>query len=121
MDSQVNNKSSFDLEPRTFEFAKSVVSFSHKLARGNINFSLIDQLTRSASSVGANYIEANESISKKDFYYRLRICRKEAKESNYWLKLIISANSQWEKDAKPLLQESMELVKIFSAIINRNT
>ncbi len=75
------------------------------------------QLVRSSGSVGANYIEANESLSKKDFVYRIKICRKEAKESTFWLKLINETNDlSNHKEAEKLIQESIELKKIFSAI-----
>lgn len=82
------------------------------------NIEDIKQVTRSSGSVGANYIEANESFSKKDFAFRIKICRKEAKESAYWLRLILETNENIpnEKDGKLLLLESIELKKIFSSI-----
>jgi four helix bundle protein len=77
---------------------------------------------RASSSVGANYIEANEALSKKDFIFRLRICRKEAKESAYWTRLIMESNevTPEEKEGKALYQESVELKKIFSSIISKS-
>ena len=78
----------YDLEDRTEKFAKDVIQFCRKLPKSTINFELISQVVRAAGSVGANYIEANEALSKKDFANRIKICRKEAKESRYWLKLI---------------------------------
>ena len=75
------------------------------------------QLMRSCSSVGANYIEANESLSKKDFLMRIRICRKEAKESGYWLRLVEPATPNLRDERDSLLQESKELMKIFGSII----
>ena len=77
----------YDLEERTYQFAKKIVLFSHKLPRTISNIEDGKQLIRSSGSVGANYIEANESLSKKDFVMRVKICRKEAKESIYWLSL----------------------------------
>ena len=78
------------------------------------------QVIRSSGSVGANYIEANESLSKKDFILRIKICRKEAKETGYWLKLLDIQNEQMEKERKDLVQESTELTKIFGAILQKS-
>ena len=79
------------------------------------------QLTRSSGSVGANYIEANEALSKKDFILRVKICRKEAKESRYWLKLIDTNNDpQLEKERIELIQETTELMNIFGSIIRKS-
>ncbi|KKR35544.1 MAG: hypothetical protein UT67_C0001G0049 [Candidatus Magasanikbacteria bacterium GW2011_GWA2_40_10] len=89
------------------------------LPKNTINFKLIDQVIRSGTSMGANYREANETETKKDFQYRIRICRKEGKETIYWLKLIIEANSDFKTRIEPLLQETGELVKIFAAIIEK--
>jgi four helix bundle protein len=81
---------------------------------------LISQVVRSASSVGANYIEANEALGKKDFAYKIRICRKEAKETRYWLRLIVAVNHDLEKNVKDLIQESTELMNIFGAILKKS-
>lgn len=109
----------YDLQERTLKFAKDIIQFCKKLPRNIINDELIKQLIKASGSGGANYIEANESLSKKDFYHRIRICRKESKESRYWLRLIISANSKFEKDADPYDQESLELTRIFGSIIEK--
>jgi four helix bundle protein len=77
----------------------------------------VKQVIRSSGSVGANYIEANEALSKKDFFMQIKICRKEAKESRYWLKLIGANESIGEKNA--LIQEATELMNIFGAILRR--
>ena len=112
----------FDLEERTFVFAQSVRLFITKLPRTITNIEDIKQLARSSGSVGANYIEANESISKKDFAHRIKVCRKEAKETKYWLKLLfLSENESLEKERAVLLDEAMQLVKIFNAIIEKST
>ena len=80
------------------------------------------QLIRSSGSVGANYIEANESLSKKDFLFRLRVCRKEAKESSYWLELVgKNTDQEAQKTARQLYEEAKELVCIFSAIITKSS
>lgn len=110
----------FDLEERTLEFGKRVIRLAKALPRNTVNFELISQAIRSGTSVGANYREANESLSKKDFVMRIKICRKEAKETHYWLELIIEANPEFETKIKDLLAESMELVKIFSAILAKS-
>lgn len=117
-----NSKPKYDLEERTFEFAKNV----RRVLR-NIKYDIIidedkKQLTRSSGSVGANYIEANESLSKKDFSYRIKICRKEAKESSYWLSLIenqIDIN-EIRSEFNKLVQEADELKKIFSSIYEKS-
>lgn len=108
----------YDLEARTFEFAKRVRLFIRKLPRGIPNMEDGKQVVRSSGSVGANYIEANESLSKKDFVMRVKISRKEAKESKYWLELVdIGENKVLEQERQYLVNECAELVKIMSAII----
>jgi four helix bundle protein len=110
----------YDLDDRTFCFARDVRFFLRSVPFDIINIEDIKQLTRSSGSVGANYIEANESFSSKDFRFRLMICKKEAKESLYWLKLLyLKGNQKLDRDRKILIREADELVKIFSAIIRR--
>lgn len=106
----------YDLEDRTFKFAQDVIKFCNKLNKNTINIELIKQLIRSAGSVGANYIEANESLSKKDFIMRVKICRKEAKETRYWLNLIQSDSI----DKKDLIDEVTQLMKIFGSILEKS-
>jgi len=108
---------SFDLENRTMEFAKRIVRMCKVLPNNTVNFKLIDQIIRSAGSVGANYREANDSLSKKDFLMRMKIARKESKETEFWLNLIIEANKEMESKINNLLIESIEIRKILSAII----
>ena len=111
----------YDLERRTFDFAKRVRAFVKKLPRTIANIEDVRQLIKASGSVGANYIEANNALSKKDFAMRVKICRKEAKESNYFLRLLDSGTNQevvGERDW--LVQESGELVKIFSSILFRS-
>jgi four helix bundle protein len=108
----------YDLEDRTLKFAKETREFVKKLAHTIANCEDMKQLVRSSGSVGANYIEANESLSKKDFAMRIKICRKEAKESKYWLMLIdCPENILSERDS--LIQEAGELTKIFGAILEK--
>ncbi|HZJ35045.1 MAG TPA: four helix bundle protein [Gillisia sp.] len=111
----------YDLEERTFQFAKGIRLFIKSLEKTIANFEDIKQVVRSSGSVGANYIEANESLSKKDFVFRIKISRKEAKESIYWLRLINETNELANKKvAEELIQESTELKKIFSSIIEKS-
>jgi len=85
------------------------------------NREYIRQLLRSSASIGANYIEANESLSKKDFLMRIKICRKEAKESCYWLRLVeVGSNRELERERADLTKESSELMMIFSAIMRKS-
>ena len=115
------NSKQYDLEDRTLEFAKMVRSFVKKLPKTTGNFEDGKQLVRSSGSVGANYIEANEAVSKKDFIFRIRLCRKEAKESCYWLKLIDTNDSEDLETLKALLHtESTELMKIFGSILHKS-
>lgn len=107
----------YDLEARTLKFAREVREFIKKLPKTIGNFEDGKQLIRSSGSVGANYIEANEALSKKDFAMRIKICRKEAKETEYWLNLISVFNL--DKDKQKLIDESIELRKIFGAIIEK--
>ena len=111
----------FDLEERTFLFAKEVRAFIKKLPGLSSNIEDSKQLIRSSGSIGANYIEANEAISNKDFLFRLRISRKEAKESVFWLKLLkenLGPNTQ--KEAEVLINEAIELKKILSSMIEKS-
>jgi four helix bundle protein len=111
----------YDLEERTFQFAKAVSLFIKSLPKTISNVEYSKQVIRSSSSVGANYIEANESLGKKDFVMHLCISRKEAKESIFWLRLISETNEVvLGERVKELIQETTELKKIFSAIIEKS-
>jgi len=119
---EIQNSKQYDLEKRTFEFAKAVRTFTKKLPKSISNFEDGKQLTRSSGSVGANYIEANESLSKKDFIMRIMISRKEAKESRYWLQLLdIQENDILEKERQNLVKEATELMMILSAIMRKSS
>ena len=117
--SKIRNSKQYDLEERTLEFGKRIIHLSKALPKNTINFKLIDPIIRSGTSIGANYREANETETKKDFRYRIRVCRKEGKETIYWLNLIIEANLAFKERIEPLLQETTELVKIFAAILEK--
>ncbi len=116
---QDENPKRFDLEDRTFAFAKRTRALVKELPKTIGNVEDARQLVRSSGSVGANYIEANESLSKKDFVLRIKICRKEAKETRYWLRLIEATDHVGpERDA--LVQEAQELMNIFGAIVRKS-
>ena len=116
-----NSKHVYDLEERTFQFAKVVRLFVKTLPKTISNIEDGKQLIKASGSVGGNYIEANESLGKKDFLMRIRISRKEAKESAYWLRLIQETNSlENADDALGLIQEANELKKIFSSILEKS-
>ncbi len=110
----------FDLEERTFAFAKRVRELVKRLTKTIGNAEDSRQLVRSSGSVGANYIEANESLSKKDFVLRIKICRKEAKESRYWLRLIEATDETIATERDQLGQEAQELMNIFGAIVRKS-
>jgi four helix bundle protein len=116
---QTRNPKQYDLEDRTLKYAKQIISFVSLLPQTTANVEIKKQLIRSGSSVGANYIKANESLSKKDFSMRIKICRKEAKESIYWLKLIEVSSDDYEELRRQLIQESNELMKIFGSILQK--
>ena len=119
MSNNQNNKK-YDLEDRTLEFGKKIIHLAKDLPKNTINFNLCDQVIRSGTSMGANYREANETETKKDFSFRIRACRKEGKETIYWLQLIEEANPELKNKITPLLQETTELVKIFAAILEKS-
>src|SRR5438132_1187390 len=107
----------YDLEERTFQFAKRVRHFVKRLPRTICNIEDVKQLVRASGSVGANYIEGNEALSKKDFRFRLRISRKEAKESVYWLRLLdTGTDADIDRERNDLTREATELMRIFGAI-----
>lgn len=110
----------FDLEDRTTEFAKRVIRLCKVLPRNSMNNRLIGQVVGSSGSVGANYREANDALGKKDFIMRLKISRKEAKESLHWLELIEEANPNISSRMQSIKQEAKELKNILSAIIDKS-
>lgn len=111
----------YDLEERTFAFAENVRVFVRELRRTITNMEDVKQVVRSSGSVGANYIEANEALSKKDFVLRIKICRKEAKESRMWLRLLdVNGNAALRARRDALVQEAKELTHIFGAIVSKS-
>lgn len=114
---EIQKTKTYDLEARTLNFAKEVRVFVRTLPKTIQNYEDAKQLIRSSGSIGANYIEANESLGKKDFGMRVRISRKEAKETIYWLTLVES--SGLENERARLIDECRQLMKIFGAILEK--
>ena len=116
----MENKKIYDLEERTYLFAKNCRFLIISLPKTISNTLDGRQLIRSSGSIAANYIEANERLGDKDFLFRLKIARKEAKESVLWLRLLRDLNPSLEDNLIKLLNEAEELRKILSAIINKS-
>ncbi|NNF21921.1 MAG: four helix bundle protein [Saprospiraceae bacterium] len=114
-----NSATKYDLEERTLKFAMLTRKFVRGLKLDLVNNEDAKQLIRASGSVGANYIEANEALGKKDLLMRMRISRKESKEARYWLNLVQTSNEQEEKIRLKLIQESTELLRIFSSMISK--
>lgn|SRR5690242_16405779 len=119
MERNIDAEKPYDLELRTLQFAKTIRAFVKHLPRTVTNSEDVRQLIRSSGSVGANYIEANECIGKKDFVMKIKTCRREAKESIYWLRLLDCSENQEQQRAE-LANEAMELMKIFGAIARKS-
>ncbi len=118
---ETSGQPQYDLENRTYEFARSVRAFVKRLPRTVCNAEDVRQVVRSSGSVGANYIEANEALSKKDFRMRIRISRKESKETRYWLRLLDSQDAETvNTERDKLVRESTELMNIFGAILKNS-
>lgn len=110
-------KPRFDLEERTARFGESIIDSAKNVPVNLITTPLISQVVRSGTSVGANYGEADNASTKKDFKYRIRICQRESKETKHWLRMIARTEAPLKETARPLWQEAHELVLIFSAIL----
>ena len=106
----------YDLEERTAKFGENIISFAQELRETTINKPLISQLIRSATSIGANYMEANQASSKKDFKNKIHICRKESNETKHWLRMISKANQDKNEECRKFWKEAHELTLIFSKI-----
>jgi len=118
---KARNEKRYDLEDRTLAFASDVRAFVKEIKKTTGNLEDAKQLVRASGSVGANYIETNEALSKKDFLMRIKICRKEAKESRYWVRLIdIDGNKPQKHTQQKLIQEAAELMNIFGAILQNS-
>lgn len=118
IDAENKEVKKYDLEDRTYHFAESCKEFLKRIDKSIHNIEYYKQLIRSSGSVAANLIEANESFSRTDFSHRIKICRKESKESRLWLKLV-DVKEQMEADRASLIREATELMKIFGAILEK--
>ncbi len=116
-----STKQRFDLEERTLEFAKRIIRLCKQVNHNRISGEIVSQLVRASGSVGANYREANESLSRKDFGHRIRIARKEAKEAYYWLQLLEEASAELANNTHELQQEALELRSILSSIAKQTS
>ena len=110
------NKTKYDLEERTARFGEVVIDICRKAPKNVVTIPIISQLVRSGTSVGANYCEANGASSKKDFKNKIFTCKKEAKETKYWLQMLARAADDMKEDCKNLWKEAQELTLIFSKI-----
>lgn len=111
-------KRTYDLEERSVKFAERVIDLLKSIKPTLVNRSIIEQLIRSGSSIGANYCEANEGESKKDFIHKIKIAKKETKETKHWLRLLARTNPELKSEITSLWNESHELLLIFSKIIS---
>jgi len=108
----------YNLENRTVKFSEEIIIFLKSIKLDIINKSIVSQLIRSATSVGANYCEANGASSKKDFKNKIHICKKEVKETKYWLQLLVKTNPEKKDEMRRLWKEAQELTLIFSKIVS---
>jgi four helix bundle protein len=106
----------YDLEERTARFGESIIGFCRKIKATTITTPLIAQLVRSSASVGANYCEADDAVSKKEFRLKIATCKKEARESKHWLRMLAAADDSIKEEARRHWQEAKELHLIFAAI-----
>ncbi len=109
----------FDLEERTARFGVAIIAFAKKIPKNAVTLPLIDQLVRAGTSVGANYCEADDAVSKKDFRFKIGTCKKEARESKHWLRMVVAAEESMKEEARGLWQEAKELHLIFAAIYRK--
>ena len=117
--SVANSEPKYDLEERTATFGESVISLAKSIPVNLITTSLIPQLVRAATAIGANFCEADDAGSRKEFMYRVSLCKREARETKHWLRMIVKAEPALRESVVPLWQEAKELNLIFSAIHRR--
>ena len=115
----MSEKREYDLEERTARFGEAIIDFAKKVPVNQVTRSLVDQLVSSGTSVGANYCEADDASTKKEFRHKIGYCRKESRETKHWLRMIVKAEPQFREDAAPLWQEAKELHLIFAAILRK--
>ena len=112
------NSNNYNLEDRTAKFGEDIIDFCKSINQDSINKPLINQLVRSATSIGANYMEANGASSKQDFKNKIFICKKESQETKHWLRMITKSNPEKTEQTRKLWQECQELVLIFGKIVS---
>jgi four helix bundle protein len=115
-DGEQMKKPAFDLEERTAQFGEAVIRSAKTISKNPVTTPLISQLVRAGTSVGANYCEADDAVSKKDFKNKIGTCRKESRETKLWLRMIAAAEPELKTEARKLWQEAKELHLIFAAI-----
>ena len=108
----------YDLEERTAKFGENILQFCRNISQTNITSPLINQLVRSGTSIGANYMEANGASSKKDFANKISLCKKEAQETKHWLRMIAVCETGNKDDIKVLWDECQQLTMIFQKIMS---
>lgn len=113
-----DNNLKYDLEERTAKFGESIIKFCQSLSQNTINKPVINQLVRSATSIGANYMEANSASSRKDFKNKIHICKKETQETKHWLRMLSVCESLRKDEIKNFWGETQELTLIFGKIIS---
>ncbi len=116
---ETNNKRVYDLEERTAKFSEAIIEFCKLLPKDIKYQSIVIQLIRAATSIGANYCEADDAQSKKDFCHKISICKKESRETKYWLRIIARTFPDYADKAKILWKEAQELNLIFASIIRK--
>jgi len=116
MTKAVASKVNFDLEERTALFGEAIIAFAKQIPLNEVTKSLISQVVRAGTSVGGNYLEADDADSKKDFKFKIGLARREAKETKHWLRMIVAAVEDLRDEARPLWREAPEFNLIFSAI-----
>ena len=114
-----NDRHPFDLEERTAIFGEKIVKFSKKFPRDPTNNRLIDQLVGASTSIGANYCEANDCVSQKDFRYTIKRCLKESKETRFFLRMVAASETALATEARDLYREASELVHIFASMCRK--
>ena len=107
----------FDLEERTAKFGEIIIGFAQDIPRNVVTTPLISQLVRSATSIGANYCEADDARTKKDFLYKINTCRQESRETKHWLRMVAKAVPKYKEETNKYRREAQELNLIFASII----
>ena len=118
-DAKNGNGHAYDLEERTALFGEAVIAFAKRVPRDVVTLPLISQLVRSGTSVGANYCEADDAVSRKEFRKNIGTCQKEAKETKHWIRMMVAAEPAMKESGRPLWQEAKELHLIFCSIHNK--